>query len=82
MFVFPQQCKDFREWLDRETAATEQWAKRARGAVWEDAGYHEDTLLQRTLTVYRAEAILESMKNVQQALAAYEAAEQKESPEG
>lgn len=82
MFVFPRQCKDFREWLDRETAAIEQWAKKARGAVWEDAGEHEDTLLQRTLTVYRAEAILGSMKEVQEALTEFEVATQKKSPEG
>lgn len=73
MFVFPQQCKNFQEWLDREIAATEQWSKNARGAVWEDAGEHEDTLLERTLTVYRAETILSSMNDVREALASFSA---------
>ncbi len=77
MFVSPEQCRDFREWLKRETEATEQWVKKAWSAVWEDAGEHEDTLLQRTLTVYQAEAILESMKEVQKALAAFENKEAK-----
>ena len=81
MFVFPQQCKDFREWLDRETAATEQWAKRCQEAIWEETRIDGDTLMKRTVTAYRAEAILDNMKAVQEALAAFEAA-QKKSPEG
>ena len=73
MFVSPQQCKNFQEWLDREIAATEQWSKNVRGAVWEDAGEHGDTLMERTLTVYRAETILSSMNDVREALASFSA---------
>lgn len=71
MFISPQQCKDFQEWLDKEIAATEQWSQKVRSAVWEDAGEHGDTLLERTLTVYRAEAILSSMNDVRDALASF-----------
>lgn len=69
MFVSPYQCKNFQEWLEKEISATEQWSKNARDAVWEDAEEHEETLLERTLTVYRAEAILSSMNDVRDALA-------------
>jgi len=72
MFVLPQECSNFQEWLDREIAAAEQGVKEARDAVWDVAKDQEEPLLQRTLTVYRTEAISNSLKDVRKALTVFE----------
>lgn len=72
MFISPHQCNNFQEWLDQEIAAAERDTRAARDAVWDATEDQETPLLQRTLTVYRLEAVVKSLKEVREALTAFD----------
>ena len=71
MFVFPCECKDFPEWLERTIEKTSSWAKNCAAAVIDEVNDGDD-IIGRAATLQRAESMLDVLQDVKQAYSEYQ----------
>lgn len=71
MFVFPYECKDFSEWLEKTIEKTSSWKENIAAAVIDEANNGGD-VIGYAVTLQRAESMLDVLQDVKQAYSEYQ----------